>query len=339
MIFMKKILAFTLVFVLALSALVTVSAEDRSLEDRFLQYCADVLPENLRPGAADSVRFDCVEKINGLTYFIAYPEWIEPVDEGIVRRIGDWTLESDATYYPYDLGMYVADEERIYTLEEAVDEGICADFSILRPYYLFWLGFYPKHISDPDNKYEDAVFEKHLGLGSDEYDEVYYHEGYEHYSSSDEATPEFAVITLYRNFAGQTFVAEVFGDYVIHDNCWRAPYKFSKAIYFPKEDRLVSIEAAYKENPELIMYAFTEGGVGELIGDMDKDRKITVKDATFIQKCLVDLETFPENDDIEAFRYSEETNVPLYVSDFNRDGKRDVKDATAIQKHIAGLEV
>lgn len=335
---MKKILAFTLTLILALSVTVPVSAEEISLEDRFLQYCADVLPENQRPGAEDSVRFDCVEKINGLTYFIAYPEWIDPIDEGVVRKVGDWTLKSNAINYPYDLGMYVADKEKIYTLEEAVNAGICADFSILRPYYLFWLGFYPKHVSDPDNKYEDAVFEKHLGLGSDEYDKVYYYEGYEHYSSVDEATPDFVVITLYQNFSSQAFIAELFGDYVLHYNSIRSPYRYGKAIYFPKEDRLVSIETAYKENPELIMYAFTEGGVGQLIGDMDNDRKITVKDATYIQKCLAELEEFSVHDKIYGFDYSTETNVPLYVSDFNRDKKRDIKDATSIQKHLAGLE-
>ena len=335
---MKKIIAFTLTLILVLSVFIPVSAEEKSLEDRFLQYCAEVMPEEQKPGAEDKVMIEEVQEIEGLTYFIARPEWIEPIYENVVKKFGDWTLKSNTITYPYDLGMYVADEERIYTLEEAIDEGICADFSLLRPYYQLWLGFFPKHISDPENKYEDAVFEKHLGLGSDEYDKVYYFEGYEHYSSKDEKVPEFVVITLYRGMAGETFVAEVFGDYVIHDNCWRSPYKFGKAIYFPKEDRLVSLEEAYKENPELIMNAFTEGGLGKLIGDMDNDRKLTVKDATYIQKCIAGIEAFSVYDEIVAFTYSERVDVPGYVSDFNRDEKRDIKDATAIQKAVAGLE-
>ena len=72
----------------------------------------------------------------------------------------------------------------------------------------------------------------------------------------------------------------------------------------------------------------------------DKDRELTIKDATYIKKCLVGLETFDKDDYVERFDlvYSDNENVPLYVSDFNRDGERNIKDATAIQKHIAGLE-
>lgn len=60
-----------------------------------------------------------------------------------------------------------------------------------------------------------------------------------------------------------------------------------------------------------------------ILGDADLDGKVTVKDATLIQKHLADLEKLsPES---------------MALSDTNRDSKISVGDATAIQKLVAGL--
>ncbi|MBQ9742078.1 MAG: hypothetical protein IJV88_00185 [Ruminococcus sp.] len=94
---------------------------------------------------------------------------------------------------------------------------------------------------------------------------------------------------------------------------------------------------AYAMGLEGIENAFEEAGVGRLVGDMDLDRELTVKDATNIQKCIAGLMEFSADDFILAFEGAED--APLqYISDFNRDCERNVKDATAIQKFIAGLE-
>lgn len=60
-----------------------------------------------------------------------------------------------------------------------------------------------------------------------------------------------------------------------------------------------------------------------LLGDVNLDGKLNVKDATAIQKHLASIA--PLND------------KGLAVADFNTDGKVNIKDATAIQKKIAGL--
>lgn len=60
------------------------------------------------------------------------------------------------------------------------------------------------------------------------------------------------------------------------------------------------------------------------VGDVDLDGKVTIKDATMIQKALADLLTLS---------YESET-----LADVDRDGKITIKDATAIQKYLAGLE-
>ncbi len=60
-----------------------------------------------------------------------------------------------------------------------------------------------------------------------------------------------------------------------------------------------------------------------LVGDVDLDGKITIKDATMIQKALADLLTLS---------YESET-----LADVDRDGIITIKDATAIQKYLADI--
>lgn len=65
-----------------------------------------------------------------------------------------------------------------------------------------------------------------------------------------------------------------------------------------------------------------EGATG-IIGDTDEDSKVTIKDATLIQKHLASLATISEK--------------ALPLADANRDNRLSINDATQIQKLIAGL--
>lgn len=60
-----------------------------------------------------------------------------------------------------------------------------------------------------------------------------------------------------------------------------------------------------------------------LIGDVDGNEKVNIKDATLIQKNIAKLVTFDERQE--------------YAADVNRDEKVNIKDATLIQKKIANL--
>jgi len=60
-----------------------------------------------------------------------------------------------------------------------------------------------------------------------------------------------------------------------------------------------------------------------LLGDVNLDNKLNIKDATAIQKHLATVITL----DSKA----------LSVADFNEDGKLNIKDVTSIQKRLAGI--
>lgn len=62
---------------------------------------------------------------------------------------------------------------------------------------------------------------------------------------------------------------------------------------------------------------------GLMIGDTDKSDKVSVSDATLMQKYLAELTTFDK--------------LQLRAADANRDNKVDIKDSTYIQKYIADL--
>ncbi len=199
---------------------------------------------------------------------------------------------------------------------------------------------------DPDNKYkyEEIVIPK-VFSSADLEDPIfsihYYSEGYEYYSpentaTGEEATPDYVVINVAGGMLTDINIAHIFGDYVLYQPYGEFPFEFGRGVFIPKTGEVYDLIQAYDMKIEGIENVFTEAGVGRLIGDMDKDRALTVKDATYIQKCLAGIIKFDNDDFIYGFIFNE--NPPLVsVSDFNRDGERNIKDATAIQKHIAGL--
>lgn len=67
---------------------------------------------------------------------------------------------------------------------------------------------------------------------------------------------------------------------------------------------------------------------GYLLGDVNKDGKVTVRDATIIQMYLVKMaQVFEHMDDIA-----------LKNADVNEDGAISIIDATIIQKYKVGME-
>lgn len=167
---------------------------------------------------------------------------------------------------------------------------------------------------------------------------AYYSENYRYRSESSkcEATPDYVLITAYTNEVGPMFAAELLGDYILRDSNYHFPATFGYLIYLPKTNEIYSLEKAYELQIVGIENVFTKAGVGELLGDVNYDRKLNIKDATLIQKAIAGLAEI-ENNEIGGFLWNDYENVPTYIADFNCDRKMNVRDATAIQKRIAGL--
>ena len=128
----------------------------------------------------------------------------------------------------------------------------------------------------------------------------------------------------------------VYGDYVLRNNESYSPSIFGYNVYLARSNEVVSLREAYDTNTDGIESVFSDFGLGELIGDVDNDRSLTILDATNIQRNLAQITEFSDDDKIEGVCEDDSISIS-YISDFNRDGKRDILDATTIQIRLASL--
>ncbi|MBR3987886.1 MAG: leucine-rich repeat protein [Clostridia bacterium] len=195
-------------------------------------------------------------------------------------------------------------------------------------------GFDFKDMHTPaEYKYKDKVLEL-LDI-TDPFPEIIsYSEVYEYfseYSTNDEATPYYVLITAFYSQVKEGTLTRQFGDYVLYTSEITYPSEeFGYFIYLPKENKIYTLTEAYEKKIDGINNVFTEAGLGKLIGDVNYDLDLNIRDVTLIQKHIAELENLDD--------YALDTSYTELVADFNGDNKINVKDATAIQKRIAGLD-
>jgi len=277
------------------------------------------------PEGVTAIRQDAFWDCRNLSY-IKLPRSIETMETRAVGYNTLWEFDLDAVY---DAGKVKSEILTIAGYKGTAAEKYAEEF-----------GF---NFKDLNSRYKSQVLalfnasEEDFGTGGDW---LTYHEGYEYYSTepeSTEATPDFVLIELYENPKTNTHEAQAYGDYIIRDSNSYFPETLGYYIYLPEANKIYALQDAFDMGIESVYNVFTEGGIGELIGDVNYDRKLNVKDATLIQKEISRVE-FIENNYIPSYTWSDSPDVPSYIGDYNRDGKMNVRDATAIQKHIAGLD-
>ena len=72
----------------------------------------------------------------------------------------------------------------------------------------------------------------------------------------------------------------------------------------------------------MVVFAAPEQEIDLVIGDVDLDGEVTIKDATFVQKVIAEISEKPDPFD--------------YIADVTGDGKVDIRDVTTIQLFING---
>ncbi len=185
---------------------------------------------------------------------------------------------------------------------------------------------YPYSTKIPDMEYAVA---KKLGLlNKDAFGTYYRYHEIKRSACVDlpDATPDWVVVEAGGGAIYEGAYIEVIGDYVVSSRTNFLGNALPYYVYFPGGELLTLKEAA-KIAP-LAMFILDTEIPCALLGDADGDQKLTVKDATYIQKKVADFRLDSKYD------YSMEE----VVLDFDGDKKITVKDATAIQKRIAGLE-
>ena len=195
---------------------------------------------------------------------------------------------------------------------------------------------------DPYDPYELYTYDsiiipkvKETYLDDKEYKVISYTEIYKHYSETNKITPKYVLFNIDTDRAITDIPhATMINDYLIYDR--EADFDYTNGVYIPKTNEIISLKTALKRNIEGIDKAFEHISYSALIGDNNNDGKLSIKDATYLQKCLAGMEQYREDDPIYAYEFDD--RIPAhYISDYNRDGVRNIRDATAIQKKLAKI--
>lgn len=127
------------------------------------------------------------------------------------------------------------------------------------------------------------------------------------------------------------------GDVVIHSNNLYPDFNTGYGVYDVEKDKFIDlydIDITDKKYDNLTTTLKTSREA-RLIGDSDNDGKITILDATAIQRHLAKIELLKD----DVYSTFGKSNSMGYYSDLDNDNKVSIIDATAIQCKLAQLEL
>ena len=135
-----------------------------------------------------------------------------------------------------------------------------------------------------------------------------------------------------------THVYGVFGSRVLYTSQANYPFSFCWGVYDIERDEWVDLCDAWDDEtrfPKLHEY-YENLNTGHLIGDMDDDNSISIRDATKMQQILAKLDSWSDIDDINKNYYPIHGYI-AYLSDFNHDNNRNIVDVSSIQFRLAKI--
>ena len=112
-----------------------------------------------------------------------------------------------------------------------------------------------------------------------------------------------------------------------------APFRFGYALYDIENDEFIPFSEEITTDYPFVADIMKEQRIGTPFGDADCDDALSVMDATHIQRCLAQLDTFTNME--YMFKYGDYPTD--FRSDFNLDGTVNVMDATGIQMELAAI--
>ena len=258
----------------------------------------------------------------------------------VQRVIFGRAIAANDLAYPFEFtyGVYDVARQRFFDLHELQNEADYPDFQDVLD--RFGVG---ERITEPqlgeNLRYYDSFKEKYA---SDEsmikiYDELYYHEF--------DGETDWALVqgeTFFKLPEGSTYQAV--GDRVFRTMGICQPFGSPYAVYFPEIDSFYPLSSALV-NPDTqigkrapgLAKALDRLNLGEKIGDVNGDGKLSVNDVTQMQRCLAEYCSYPESDGVstDGWKLLGNGESVAYLSDVNCDEVRDISDVTAMQRKLA----
>lgn len=307
------------------------------------------------PGYADTVIAEYVDVYDELYYHYKGENYTN-MDWILVRaRMGDYSpVEMDFDlgnvnifqnneYYPftYSLGVYDCRECRFYDIKDVWDsgkyEGLPEQF---KRYYV------------PDNQFEDEFYDAY-GWAIEDNSGTNYKELYHHYSETGAIDWVFVYGTT--NCVEPIICYFQVGNRLINTSNAMIPFSVDYGIYDVEENKFYDItevwknekyKEALKQFEKECDNGFADYTASVKIGDMNNDGLITVSDATYLQRCLAELEDYPVTPELQIFIDRKVGIDPkgyktFDINDFydvNEDGTVSIGDATKLQRISAEFD-
>ena len=204
-------------------------------------------------------------------------------------------------------------------------------------------------------KYYDKMVELNYNRDPWEYVEIYYH-----YSVENNENPDWSLIYAMTDDAMDwNYYGVVVGERIIRTESLDRLSHSRYYVYVTELDKVIPLDNSGLD--EILEHCpeFTETldelNFGQLIGDINDDNIVNIKDVTYIQRMLAQYEDkvyiryyYPTSlrktefvetaDEILTDNMGNGKWKASYISDFNRDGETTILDATAIQRKIAKLD-
>jgi len=251
----------------------------------------------------------------------------------VSQRIGGYIFYEGRPVGPRDnpVGLYILKDSEVMPLSEAYENHKISLSGILSVL----------HGEKATDGIEDALREKYNLSGpalekwpiGEDPEGYIYREQYAYFGGEGNLYnanyPDYMLVFAADGPGAPAAPVDIYGEYVIGSYSWYNHYRHGYFVYVPETKTVYTLKEAVEADIEGIENAFLHlGKQGGIRGDADKDGKITIKDATFIQKGIAGIKT--------PMLYYD--NVVGFIVDFDADTHITVKDATAIQKLVAGIE-
>lgn len=177
---------------------------------------------------------------------------------------------------------------------------------------------------------KDAFYEKYnITANGDKY--LIYNELGEMDADYDDAI-DFVMIYAHFGLCCDALTSIDMGERFIAQNQICSPFEFCYGFFDLETREFIPLSEEFLNEYPMTYDYLDEFDVGEQYGDADCDGELTVLDATFIQRALVNLEEYTYNE------YLYDWGINRRRSDFDHDYKVTVMDATAIQKKLSKIE-
>ena len=347
---MKKGLCLVLALIFVVLSTVTVSAETKPDKNMYKDVIFDYLGweedgvdmdyecKYAYNADGSTSEGDDVEYILGFAHRYDDPKGVMHIGEA--EMYGNYVVYYPELFIP-GLFVYSVKENKMYSLSEAWDEKLPNIEVVL------------ENVGEKAALYAD-VFEEFLKPCGERYEqynkswywieEIYYYESLvggtiRQKKGLPETTPDYALVRIHTRYSGpDVYVSSVCGDYLVKNKHGR-PNPLEYYIYTPDDGKIYTLNEACNVGIENIDKVFTDYGLGKLMGDVDRDKNLTVMDATRIQLCLAKVKGYslPSNEEGISDETSEYPDWTPNIADFDYNNDITVMDATAIQMKLAKL--